>query len=92
MNMPKVTVRLYTTLKDKLGTSRLQLEGENIDEILGDLRGKLKAAESVLFEKGVVRHHFTLALNSEILDPKRLEGVKVKEGDILHIFPPIAGG
>ena len=90
--MPKITVRLYTTLKDKLGASKLVLEGDNIAQVLDKLKAAHEDVDAVLFQNGVVKNHFTLALNSEVLDPKKVSGVSVKDGDLLHIFPPIAGG
>ncbi|MBI5882213.1 MAG: MoaD/ThiS family protein [Elusimicrobia bacterium] len=50
--------------------------------------------EKVLFDPDgkTVRNEFVLALDSDILDRKRLKSVKLKEGMVLHIFPPISGG
>ncbi len=85
---------MYTTLKDRLGFSRTEIEGDTARELL------LKLASSggtdipgLLFEPGgAVRCHFVLTLNSEILDNKKTGKVKVKAGDVLHVFPPVSGG
>jgi len=37
-------------------------------------------------------NEFLLALDSEILDRNALDKVQLKEGNVLHIFPPISGG
>ncbi|MDD5629272.1 MAG: MoaD/ThiS family protein [Elusimicrobia bacterium] len=92
--MPQVLVKLYTTLRLRLKKEQVWLEGETAADLVrrvAELGGE--AAAKVLFdEKGVVRNEFLLALDSEILDRNALDQVRLKEGNVLHIFPPISGG
>jgi molybdopterin converting factor small subunit len=85
---------VYTTLKDRLGFSRVELDGGTVKALLSKLA--VSGAEDVskiMFETGgAVRGHFVLTLNSEILDNRKTGRIKVKAGDILHVFPPISGG
>ena len=92
--MAKIRVMVYTTLRARLGFSRIDLAGKTVSELLSKLAVSGKADVSgLLFEPGgAVRNHFVLTLNSEILDNKRTKTAKVKAGDILHVFPPISGG
>jgi len=92
--MPKVRVMVYTTLKDRLGFSRMEIEGDTVHELLLRLASAGKADVSkILFETdGAVRGHFVLTLNSGILDNRKTKDVKVGPGDVLHVFPPISGG
>jgi molybdopterin converting factor small subunit len=91
--MAKMTVKLYTTLRDKIGASRVDVDAGTAADAIRVLRERHPAAEGTLIgDDGFVKNHFTLTLNSRILDPKKLEGVAVNDGDLLHIFPPIAGG
>jgi len=90
--MSKILVKFYTTLKDRLGTSKLWLDGSSVGDVLSHLRKK-PGIEEVLFDgKGIVRGHFVLTLNSKILDSKKTGKTRVSAGDILHIFPPVSGG
>jgi sulfur-carrier protein len=92
--MAKMTIKLYTTLKDKIGASRVDVEAATAQEAIAALRLRYTDAvnQTLLDKEGIVRNHFTLTLNSQILDPLKLKDVPVSDGDLLHIFPPIAGG
>jgi molybdopterin converting factor small subunit len=85
---------VYTTLKDRLGFSRKEIEGGTVRALLLKLAVAGAADVSdILFEPGgAVKGHFVLTLNSEILDNRKTGSVKVKAGDVLHVFPPISGG
>ena len=92
--MAKIRVMVYTTLRARLGFSRIELSGGTVLELLSKLAASGTADVSgLLFEPGgAVRQHFVLTLNSEILDNKRTAKARVRAGDILHVFPPISGG
>ncbi len=92
--MAKITVMIYTTLRKRLGISKLDLGGGTVREVLDRLCDykKPEVADLILDAEGNVRQHFVLTLNSEILDNKKTASVPVKDGDILHVFPPVSGG
>ncbi|MBI4349848.1 MAG: MoaD/ThiS family protein [Elusimicrobia bacterium] len=92
--MAKVTVMIYTTLRKRLGIPKLELGGRTVREVLDGLCDyKKPEVESLIRDaEGNIRQHFVLTLNSEILDNKRTASVPVKDGDILHVFPPVSGG
>lgn len=98
--MAKVTVHLYTTLKEIAQSDRVVLEAKNLDEALQKLSEKfglkfsqaLYDSEKSVNGQRVVRNCFNLVINSEMAGLKELEKKKLKEGDRIHIFPPIAGG
>ncbi|MEI7527836.1 MAG: MoaD/ThiS family protein [Elusimicrobiota bacterium] len=92
--MAKITVMIYTTLRKRLGVSKLALEGATVRDIV-DRLCEYKAPETaklILDSEGHIRQHFVLTLNSEILDNKKTARAPVKDGDILHVFPPVSGG
>lgn len=91
--MAKITVMIYTTLRERLGFSKVELEGRTVGELLTKLAGGKPEVKKVMFDpEGHVKNHFVLTLNSEILDNRKAAKAKVKAGDILHIFPPVSGG
>ena len=92
--MAKITVMIYTTLRKRLGVAKLTLEGATVRDVL-DRLCEYKAPETaklILDAEGHIRQHFVLTLNSEILDNKKTARSPVKDGDILHVFPPVSGG
>ena len=92
--MANIIVMIYTTLRARLGFSKIELQGKTVDELLRKLAAVKKPdVKNILFDPaGHVKNHFVLTLNSEIIDNRKAKTVKVKAGDILHVFPPISGG
>lgn len=92
--MAKIIVMVYTTLRERLGVSKAELEGRTVHELLLKLAvsGKTDVSKILFEADGAVRNHFVLTLNSEIVDNRKTKKAKVRAGDILHVFPPISGG
>ena len=92
--MARVLVKLYATLRSRLNKAQLWAEGETAADVVRRVAeaGGPEAARILYDEDGAVRNEFLLALDSEILDRKALDRVRLKEGNVLHIFPPISGG
>lgn len=92
--MAKILVMLYTTLRKRIGVSKLELEGTNVGKVIDALCDYKKPdiEQIICNPDGTIKQHFVLTLNSEILDNKTICKIKVKSGDILHVFPPVSGG
>jgi len=92
--LPRILVKLYTTLKIRLNNGQLWVDGKTAADAvrLVAQAGGPEAAKILTDEQGVVRNEFLLALDSEILDRNSLDQVELKDGNVLHIFPPISGG
>ena len=92
--MPRILVKLYTTLKLRLNKGQLWVDGKTAADALRAVveAGGPEVAKIMLDEQGVVRNEFLLTLDSEVLDRKSLGQVELKDDNVLHIFPPISGG
>ena len=92
--MPKITVRMYTTLKEKLGTGGVDLIAKNVEDALRQLNEKFgeKFRQTLYEPNGKIKGYYILLLNGKVVDRENPEKFKLKSGDVLHIFPPIAGG
>ncbi len=92
--MPKISVRLYTALKDRAGQERYDLTASNVAQLLKKLSAELPEAarEGMFDDSGKVRGRFTLCLNTAMLNPREFGKIKLQEGDTVHVMPPIAGG
>ena len=92
--MAQVLVKLYTTLRQRLDKEQVWVEGTTAAEAVRRVaeQGGAELLPVLFDEEGVVRNHFVIALDSEVLDRKTLDAVKLAEGSVLHIFPPISGG
>lgn len=89
-----VLVRIPTPLqKFTKNQSEVQVEGETVSEVLGQLDEHFPGVrERLCDDQGAVRKFINLYLNDE--DIRFMEGEKtgVKDGDELAIIPAIAGG
>ncbi|MBI5623013.1 MAG: MoaD/ThiS family protein [Elusimicrobia bacterium] len=93
--MAQILIKLYTTLRLRLKKEQVWVQAQTAAEAVAKV-AELGGPETrkVLFDSDgkTVRNEFVLALDSDILDRRRLDAVKLKEGMVLHLFPPISGG
>jgi molybdopterin synthase sulfur carrier subunit len=92
----QVVVRTIGPFSDKMGFQQLtiQLTGHTVSDLLQQLckeRGD-KFRNVILDEKGNLRSYVKLLVNGRGLH--LLEGLKtvLADGDVVAIFPPVAGG
>ena len=92
--MPRIRLMVYTTLRERLGFSRIEIEGDTVREILSKLAaaGPGDVSNLLFGPGGAVKGHFVLTLNSIVLDNRKAGKTKVRSGDVLHVFPPVSGG
>lgn len=83
--MTKLTVKMYTVLKEKTGASTVEINAKTVAEALDKLKEKFG-------KKFILGESYVFLLNDEIIERKDFKKIKIKKGDFLHIFPPIAGG
>lgn len=94
--MASVTVRFYSLWRLYLGIDRLSLEVDNLEEALAQIEvrfgSRLREQLQVrgIQVDGKMQDYSLVLLNGTSL--RNLEQTELREGDILHIFPPAAGG
>lgn len=94
--MALITVRFYSLWRSYLGTDTTSLQADDIQDALtqieeefgGRLREKLGTAGVHL--DGKIQDYSLILLNGITL--RNLKSTALKEGDVLHIFPPAIGG
>ena len=94
--MTSVTVRFYSLWRSYVGIASTSLQADNIQDALTQLeekfgpllRQKLHAAGINL--DGRIQDYSLVLLNGIAL--RNLKSNHLEEGDVLHIFPPSAGG
>jgi MoaD family protein len=94
--MALITVRFYSLWRSHLGTDSATLQSDNIDDALTQieekfgslLREKLETTRIHLGEK--MRDNSLILVNGVTL--RNLKSNNLKDGDVLHIFPPAIGG
>ncbi len=94
--MASITVRFYSLWRSYLGTDRTTLQADDIEDALVQLetefgprlREKLETAGVHL--DGKIQDYSLILLNGIAL--RNIKSTALKEGDVLHIFPPAIGG
>ncbi|AKG38086.1 MAG: MoaD/ThiS family protein [Infirmifilum sp.] len=90
--MPRVKILLFASLRDKYGVKEIEVDTD------GSLRNAVENASKQLgrefidefFENSSYRSDRLILVNGRHI--QFLGEVQLKDGDIIAIFPPIAGG
>jgi molybdopterin converting factor small subunit len=94
--MALLTVRFYSLWRSYLGMDSATLQADDIQDALAQLetkfgprlRAKLETAGVHL--DGKIQDYSLILLNGIAL--RNVKTTALKEGDVLHIFPPAIGG
>jgi molybdopterin converting factor small subunit len=94
--MALVTVRFYSLWRSYIGTASTTLQADHIQEALTQLEEKFgpllrqKLGTAGINLDGSIQDYSLILLNGIAL--RNLKSNNLKEGDVLHIFPPAIGG
>jgi MoaD family protein len=94
--MALITVRFYSLWRSYLGTDSTTLQADHIDDALTQLEEKFgpRLRENLenagILLDGKIQDYSLILLNGVTL--RNLKSTDLKEGDVLHIFPPAIGG
>jgi molybdopterin converting factor small subunit len=94
--MALVTVRFYSLWRSYLGTDSSTLQADDIQDALAELETKFgprlreKLETAGVHLDGKIQDYSLILLNGIAL--RNIKSTALKEGDVLHIFPPSIGG
>ncbi|WP_087037960.1 ubiquitin-like small modifier protein 1 [Thermococcus litoralis] len=81
-----VKVRVFATLRGIVGKSELEVQAETVGELLEKLYNEYPKMKKEL-EKGAV-----ILVNGKNIEHLEKLNTKLKDGDVVSIFPPVGGG
>ena len=90
--MPRVLLKLFATLRDEYGIRELEVE---CDGTLVDLARRASEAigkplwREIVREDGGVRDDRIILVNGVHV---QFAGTRLRDGDVVAVFPPVAGG
>jgi len=98
--MAEVKVKLFANLREKAGTSELQLSGEKVIDVLLSLTEKYPELKNIIFEEpeGGKRSLQLCAGSINVLingnNARHLDGLDtlLLDADELAVLPPVSGG
>ncbi len=94
--MALITVRFYSLWRSYIGTASTTLQADHIQEALTQLEDEFgpilreKLGTAGIRLNGKIQDYSLVLLNGIAL--RNLKSNNLKEGDVLHIFPPAVGG
>ena len=90
----RVKVKLFATLRESTGVSQLDLEltGSKVADVIYTLVDMYPQLSSMLDSSGKLKKFYKVFLNGRDIDHIKGLDSPIKEGDVLAIFPPVAGG
>ena len=94
--MAAVTVKFYSLWRQYLGKDSISLEADTMEDALAQVDAKFGANFREKLEKrglpsdGKLQDYSVVLLNGTSC--RDFKQTTLKDGDILHLFPPIAGG
>ncbi|MDO8056362.1 MAG: ubiquitin-like small modifier protein 1 [Candidatus Hermodarchaeota archaeon] len=91
---PKVTVRMFTSLRALTGTRETELEAANVQEVIDILGNRFgsKFSQMVLEPDGALKSYFHVLVNGRHIRLQQGVQTALTDGDVVAIFPPIGGG
>ncbi len=97
--MPRVRLLLFATLREKFGVKELDLElgrGGGLRELFEAAADRLGGdfLSEVLDDSGLPRDDRIIMVNGRNVKdtPDRGTSIRLADGDVVAVFPPIAGG
>lgn len=94
--MALITVRFYSLWRSYIGTASTTLQADHIQEALTQLEDEFgpilreRLGTAGIRLNGKIQDYSLVLLNGIAL--RNLKSNHLKEGDVLHIFPPAVGG
>lgn len=94
--MALIKVRFYSLWRSYLGTDSTTLQADYIDDLLTQLEEKFgsrlreKLETAGIYLDGKIQDYSLILINGIAL--RNLKSTALKEGDVIHIFPPAIGG
>jgi molybdopterin synthase sulfur carrier subunit len=92
--LARVIVRLYADLRAAAGKDEVEIDAKSIKDLVDALVTKFGTPlrEALLNQDGKLEEFYRIYVNKRIVTEDKLDETLLADGDIVQMFPPVAGG
>jgi molybdopterin synthase sulfur carrier subunit len=91
----KIRIRFFARFRELFGPEVVAdtAEGTSIRDLVRTVaRGHPEGEDTIFDERGEFRRYVILMRNGERIETARADEIPVVDGDVIALFPPVAGG
>ena len=92
--MARVIVRLYADLRAAAGKDEVEIDAKSVKDLVDTLVTNFGTPlrEALLNQDGKLEEFYRIYVNKRIIAEDELDKTLLADGDIVQMFPPVAGG
>lgn len=93
--MATVTVRFFATVREITGTKSIEIEAEDINDMLtklGQTYGKSFTNAVIDSSSGQLKRFYSCMVNGKRIELIDGYQTRLKDKDVVALFPPVGGG
>jgi molybdopterin synthase sulfur carrier subunit len=90
-----IDLRFFATFRDAVGgkeRTRAIADDATVGDLLADLEREYDGLEGRLLEDGAIRPQLSVLKNGRDITHMDGVGTTLSDGDVVSVFPPVAGG
>ncbi len=88
--MARVRVKLFANFREAAGIKEVEVSAATVKNVLDFLIDEYPKLRDMFYEKGKLRSYVNIMVNGR--NVRRDVSYKLRDGDVVAIFPPVSGG
>jgi len=92
--MAKIKLRVFYELIDVLGAHETEINAENVEDLLNTILKKYgeRAERAIMNNRKEFHEHFLVYVNNAYVKRENYSKLKLNNGDVVMLIPPVGGG
>ncbi|MFP3222364.1 MAG: MoaD/ThiS family protein [Nitrososphaeria archaeon] len=92
--MARIKLRVFYELIDVLGAHETEINAENVEDLLNTILKKYgeRAERAIMNNRKEFHEHFLVYVNNAYVKRENYSKLKLNNGDVVMLIPPVGGG